>query len=86
MATAVAVLFGGDPESSQCSMDVFSDDDETVATWSDGRRMDPFHRADGLRSSVESDFPTRVWAIHVNEEARELMGKERMRRMGLSEE
>jgi hypothetical protein len=82
--TAVAVLFSGDPETGECSMDVFRSDDRTKATWLDGREMDPYHRAQGLRESCEGDFPTRVWAIQVNEEARRLMRNARMRAMGFT--
>ena len=80
---AVAVLFSGDVVTGETSMDTFREDDETQASWSDGRTMDPYHRAHGLQLSCEDDFPTRVWSIWLNERARKLMGDERMRQMGL---
>ena len=79
----VAVLFSGDPRTGVCSMDVFKESDEHTTTWDDGRPVDPYHRAAALRDSVKDDFPDRVFTIHVNERARDLMANERMRWMGL---
>lgn len=74
--TAVAILFSGDPETGETSMDVFRDTDDTTSP------LDPYHRALALRDSVAADFPARHWVISVNDEARELMKNARMRAMG----
>lgn len=83
---ATAVLFSGNPETGEVLMDVFREDDESTLTWEDGRKIDPYHRADALRRSCEGDFPERVWTIHVNGPAKKMMADERMRAMGLTEE
>lgn len=72
----IAVLFSGDPETGQSSMDVFREDDDTTLP------LDPYHRAAALRDSCAEDFPTRLWSIAVNDRARDLMRDARMAAMG----
>ena len=79
---AIAVLFSGDPETGDSSMDVFRDDDEFATTWSDGSKMDPYHRASALKAVTADDFPERLWSIALNERATVLMRNARMRAMG----
>lgn len=71
-SSARAVLFSGDPDTGECSMDVFEGDD-------------PVRKAEGLRDSCAPDFPSRVWAIQMNEAAREQMGARRMREWGFED-
>jgi hypothetical protein len=51
--------------------------------YEDGDEIDPYHRAWGLWESCKDDFPEAAYAIHVNDEAREMMRDARMRAMGL---
>jgi len=72
MTNPVATLSMFDPDSGYSVVEVFSGTDHT----------DPEFQAELTRSAVGDDYPNAVWAIGVNEAAREIMGNRRMRAMG----
>jgi hypothetical protein len=72
-ATAVLFIYHSD---GQVNHDVFTHSDDCSPD------RDPWHRADALWRSVESDFPGAIHAIAINEPARMMMSKTRMRAMG----
>lgn len=74
---AVAVLTVTHPNGTT-NTDVFTDADE----WAD---VDPFHRAEALKSACEDDFPDSIFAIGMNEKARALMTVANMRGMGFED-
>lgn len=59
------------------TVDVFDEDDSHPDS--------PWHRAAALRDSCEDDFPNAIFAIGMNDQARDLMQAENMRRCGLKE-
>lgn len=52
----------------------------------DGYESDPFHRAQAIWESCKDDFPGAIVSIGLNERARTLMGRARMRAWGFTEE
>ncbi|WNM67712.1 hypothetical protein SEA_LITTLEFORTUNE_9 [Microbacterium phage LittleFortune] len=69
---ARAVLFMWNPATGQTTTDVY----ETPTV------EDPVRRAENIRRSCEDDFPGAVWAIGMDDEARDIMTSTRMREMG----
>lgn len=49
----------------------------------DGDKYDPIRTAEGLKLSIEGDFPNRHWAIVGNHRAHYLAWRRRMDEMGL---
>lgn len=80
MTEAIAILFSGDPDTGQSSMDVFRESDETTTD------LDRFHRAQALQESIAGDFPNRLWSIAVNDKARGMMRDTRMKWMGFTDD
>ncbi|AXH70122.1 hypothetical protein HOT74_gp09 [Microbacterium phage KaiHaiDragon] len=72
---ARAVLFMFNPATGRTSTDV----------WETPEVADPVRRAENVRRSCESDFPGAVWAIGMDEEARDIMATTRMREMGFED-
>lgn len=75
MAEPIATLSMYDPDSGAREVDVFEGKDHP----------DPQLAAERMRAAVGDDFPNAVWAIGVNEPARDIMTNRRMREMGFED-
>ena len=56
-----------------------------VYTTDDGFE-DPQLQCEAMKASVQDDFPDAIFSIGLNEEARQIMTRRRMRAMGFSDE